>query len=284
MRETRFVNCTRRRGKSKRMPRVAVLRCFGQKTAPTPYFLPATPQHRNTIAERRDTGINGNKIVMATNPLAPKFSAKKLDLALDHLAAQKPSGRLIFGLDATMSRQPTWDQACELQAQMFAEAAAVGGLEIQVAFYRGEECRASEWMTDPVRLGAAMRRIQCVGGTTQIGRILDLARRAHDKAPVSALAFVGDAMEETLDVLCGHANKLGSRGVRALMFQEGTDETVERAFREIARLTHGAYHSFSTGSAAELGALLRGAAAYAAGGLKALQGKKEAVKLLEQLK
>lgn len=82
MRETRFVNCTRRRGKSKRMPRVAVLRCFGQKTAPTPYFLPATPQHRNTIAERRDTGINGNKIVMATNPLAPKFSAKKLDLLL----------------------------------------------------------------------------------------------------------------------------------------------------------------------------------------------------------
>ena len=32
-------------------------------------------------------------------------------------------GRLIFALDATMSRQPTWDQACRLQAEMFREAA-----------------------------------------------------------------------------------------------------------------------------------------------------------------
>ena len=28
-------------------------------------------------------------------------------------------GRLIFALDATMSRQPTWDTACRLQADMF---------------------------------------------------------------------------------------------------------------------------------------------------------------------
>ena len=33
-------------------------------------------------------------------------------------------GRLIFALDATMSRQPLWDTACRLQADMFREAAA----------------------------------------------------------------------------------------------------------------------------------------------------------------
>ena len=38
-------------------------------------------------------------------------------------------GRLIFALDATMSRQPTWDTACRLQADMFREAAAIGGLD-----------------------------------------------------------------------------------------------------------------------------------------------------------
>src|SRR5262249_59366609 len=38
-------------------------------------------------------------------------------------------GRLIFALDATMSRQPTWDTACRLQADMFLEAQAIGGID-----------------------------------------------------------------------------------------------------------------------------------------------------------
>jgi hypothetical protein len=39
-------------------------------------------------------------------------------------------GRLIFGIDATASRQPARDTACQLQAKMFREATAVGGLEL----------------------------------------------------------------------------------------------------------------------------------------------------------
>ena len=46
-------------------------------------------------------------------------------------------GRLIFALDATMSRQPTWDTACRLQADMFREAAAIGGLDVQLLYFRG---------------------------------------------------------------------------------------------------------------------------------------------------
>ena len=48
--------------------------------------------------------------------------------ALDPAVKGSERGRLIFALDATMSRQPTWDQACQLQAEMFREAAIVGGL------------------------------------------------------------------------------------------------------------------------------------------------------------
>src|SRR3982074_3149100 len=52
-------------------------------------------------------------------------------------------GRLIFALDATMSRQPMWDTACRLQADMFREAAAIGGLDVQLVYYRGlSECGA----------------------------------------------------------------------------------------------------------------------------------------------
>jgi len=66
-----------------------------------------------------------------------------------------------------MSRQPTWDQACSLQAEMFREAAAVGGLDIQLVYYRGfGECRASSWIGDSDRLGALMSGIDCRGGQT----------------------------------------------------------------------------------------------------------------------
>jgi predicted small metal-binding protein len=221
-------------------------------------------------------------------PTAPSTSSPaKLDLFLDRLAAQSPrTGKLVFALDATASRQPTWDRACELQAEMFTEAAGIGGLEVQLVYYRGQECRASGWMTDGKKLGEIMRRIECVGGFTQIAKVLRHARQAHDKTPISALVFVGDAMEESIDTLCAGAHELGARGIKTFMFQEGDDAEVEKAFREVARLTHGAYCRFAPGAANELRELLRAVAAYAAGGLKALGNMKAAtaVKLLEQLK
>ena len=180
-------------------------------------------------------------------------------------------GRLVFALDATMSRQPTWDQACKLQAEMFSEAAAAGGLDIQLVYYRGlAECRASAWIVEAQRLGELMSRIDCRGGHTQIAKVLAHARRENDRAKIGALVLVGDAMEESLDDLCAGAGELGLRGVPAFMFQEGYDPVCEQAFREIAKLTRGAYCRFAPGAAHELGELLRAAAAYAAGGMKAL--------------
>jgi len=215
-------------------------------------------------------------------------SSAKLDLFLDRLATRQSStGRLIFSLDATMSREATWARAIKLQAEMFSEAAAVGGLEIQLVYYRGrDECTPSCWTTDAHQLGEIMARIECASGETQLAKILAHARREHDKAPIGTLVFVGDAIEESVDTLYVHADELGFRNVRALMFQEGDNPEVEKAFREIARRSRGAYCRFSAESAHELRELLRAAAAYAAGGLRALSNLKaqQAVKLLEQLK
>jgi hypothetical protein len=209
---------------------------------------------------------------------------------LELVTERAQRGRLIFALDATMSRQPTWDQACKLQADMFREAAAVGGLDIQLVYYRGlAECRASPWIAEPERLGALMSRIDCRGGHTQIGKVLAHARRENDNRKVAVLVFVGDAMEEALDELCAGAGELGLHTVKAFMFQEGYDPVCEQAFREIARLTGGAFCRFAPGAAHELAELLRAAAAYAAGGMKALADLQKrhsagAIKLLEQLK
>ncbi len=180
-------------------------------------------------------------------------------------------GRMIFALDATMSRQPTWDTALRLQAEMFEEAARVGGLEVQLAYYRGfNECRASRWVGDARALRDLMTTIDCRGGHTQIGRILAHARKETGKRKVNVLVFVGDAMEEKIDDLAAIAGELGMLGLKVFIFQEGRAPTVERAFREIARLSGGAYARFDTNAAGQLAELLRAAAVYAAGGLKAL--------------
>lgn len=199
-------------------------------------------------------------------------------------------GRLAFALDATMSRQPTWDLACKLQAEMFEETGAIGGLDVQLIYFRGlRECRASKWNSDPSRLGEIMAGISCQGGHTQIGRVLDHVRTESKSAKIDALVYVGDAMEEAVDDLCAKAGELGLLGIPAFLFQEGRDPIAENAFREIARLTKGAWCPFDAGAASELRELLRAAAAFAAGGHKALRdlsrrGGAGAVKLIEQMR
>ena len=181
-------------------------------------------------------------------------------------------GRLVFALDATMSRQPTWDLACQLQAAMFDAAARAGGLEVQLVYFRGQgEARASGFVADAAALKRLMTGIACRGGLTQIGRVLEHAERTAAKAPVAALVYVGDAMEENVDRLCHHAGALGLRNTRAFMFHEGADPAAARAFREVARLTGGAYLPFDARAAGELGALLAAVGAYAAGGRPALE-------------
>ncbi|MBI3703611.1 MAG: VWA domain-containing protein [Rhizobiales bacterium] len=208
---------------------------------------------------------------------APASSRPEIDAFLDRVKSLGPAatagkrGRLIFALDATMSRQPTWDSACTLQADMFREAASIGGLDIQLVYFRGiGECGASGWVAGSDKLAALMSRIDCRGGHTQIGKVLSHARQEHGKQRVQALVFVGDAMEEAIDDLCKAAGELGLLGVPVFMFQEGGDPVAENAYREIARLSRGAYCRFDTGAAHELRELLRAVAAYAAGGIKAL--------------
>ena len=231
------------------------------------------------------------------NEKAPKSTGRaEIDAFLAQARALGPRadgkrGRLVFALDATMSRQPTWDLACKLQAEMFEEAGAVGGLDVQLVFYRGiHECRASPWVSDPARLAALMEKIDCRGGHTQIGRVLGHLRKETKRQKVDAFVFVGDAMEEKVDDLCAIAGELGLLGVPAFMFQENRDPIAEQAFREIARLTKGAWCPFDAGAAAQLKELLRAAAAYAAGGRVALAdlskraGGEGAVRLLSQIR
>ena len=228
-----------------------------------------------------------------TDIAAPQTSSgAEIDAFLREAGALAPSaqaarGRLIFALDATMSRQPTWDVACALQGEMFDATASVGGLSVQLVFFRGlGETRASRWFADARSLGGAMARIRCQGGRTQIGKVLSHARREAEARPVAALVYVGDCMEEDADALCVKAGELALLGVRAFLFHEGREPVAGATFREIARVTGGVYLPFDAGAAAQLKALLGAVAAYAAGGRKALErsGDAAARRLLADLR
>jgi hypothetical protein len=191
-------------------------------------------------------------------------------------------GRIIFALDATASRQPTWDTACKLQGDMFREVATAGGLEVQLVFYRGDgQCSASRWTTNTQHLTKIMTGIACRAGHTQLRKVLAHAQKEAELLKVSALIFIGDALEEDEDELIPEA-----RSLPAFMFQEGHNREVENVFREISNLTHGAYCRFDPGAARQLSELLRAVAVFATGGAAALAARKDAgaVKLLRQLK
>jgi hypothetical protein len=186
--------------------------------------------------------------------------------------AAAPCGRLIFALDATASRQPTWDQACRLQGDMFAAAAELGGLALQLVWYRGYgEFGAEPWLTDTAELRRRMTAVQCRGGLTQVHRVLEHAVLESRAYRLNALVVIGDCLEEALDPICHQAGQLGLLGVPVFVFQEGSDPDAARGFREIARLTRGAYCAFDAGSAQQLRELLRAVAVYAAGGRLALE-------------
>jgi hypothetical protein len=219
---------------------------------------------------------SGGDVRPANAPDVPTSNSNDIAAFVAKARAMSPHragarGRLVFALDATMSRQPTWDMACALQADMFREAGALGSLDIRLVYYRGfNECRASGWISDSAQLARLMSKIDCQGGNTQIGKVLSETRREAVASGVRALVFVGDAMEESTDELCTKAGELGLLKVPVFMFQEGEDVVAEQAFREIARLTCGAWCRFDPGAAAQLRELLRAAAAYAAGGREAL--------------
>lgn len=204
----------------------------------------------------------------ARNPAVAAF--------LDRLAAMPAArpgrrGRLLFAVDATASRQPAWDRACHLQGEMFAAAEGLGGLLVQLCYWRGHmEFAATPFLEDGRELARRMSGVTVLAGQTQILRCLEHALRETRREKLDALVLVGDALEEALDPIGHLAAQLGLRGTPVFCFQEGHDPLVRDGFQQVAKLSGGAWAPFDAGSAEALRQLLRAVAVFAAGGRQAL--------------
>jgi hypothetical protein len=216
---------------------------------------------------------------MADDPKnLPSSTRKEIDAFLNKVAQSTvvatsgKKGKLIFAMDATASREATWDQACHIQAEMFNETTSLGGLDIQLCYYRGfGEFDASPWYSNAQQLLERMSAVSCLGGHTQIEKIIRHIMEETKREKINAVVFVGDCLEENIDDLSRYAGELALLGVPLFIFQEGFDPVAMMGFRQLAKLTGGAYCSFDSGSAQQLKELLSAVAVYAAGGHKALE-------------
>lgn len=200
---------------------------------------------------------------------------------------RKQQPRLLFAVDATASRQPTWDRASHLQQEMFLATQQGKTLSVQLCYYRGfADFHAGPWTTDTESLASQMARVSCEGGHTQIQRLLRHAMAEHDKTRLRGVVFIGDAVEENPDTLCQLAGQCGLLQLPLFIFQEGQLGDARTCFSSMARLSKGAWASFDNSSASTLASLLGAVASYAAGGLRALerQPTEGAKLLLRQLK
>ena len=199
---------------------------------------------------------------------------------------EQAAQRLIFALDATASRQASWNQARALHAEMFEVSENLGGLMVQLCYYRGiGEFYSSPWGRSAGQLHDEMASVECRGGYSQIRTLLKHALRETRQSPVRAVIFIGDAVEESVDQLCGLAGECGLRKMPLFIFQEGFDADVAAVFKRLSQLSGGAYARFDSGSARQLADLLRAVATYVSGGVDALRKLQDnaARHLLEQL-
>ena len=199
------------------------------------------------------------------------------------------SGRLLFAMDATASREHAWDMACQIQAEMFMSTQEIGSLEISLCYYRGyNEFHSFDWTSNATHLRDQMLQVRCLAGHTQIKRTLEHAISTCVKQKIKAVVLVSDSFEESIDQVGQVAGKLGMLNVPVFIFHEGHDSAARSAFQHIAQLTNGAYCPFDQNSVAQLKELLCAVAAFAVGGLSALQkqsqqGSKLASSIIKQL-
>ena len=220
------------------------------------------------------------EIKSPSNSLAvQEFLTKSKQLATPNNSA----GRLLFAMDATASRENSWDMACQIQADMFMSTQMMGSLEISLCYFHGyNEFKHFPWTQNAKNLRDQMLQVRCLGGQTQIKRTLDHAISICTKQNIKAVVYIGDCCEESIDHIATSAGKLGVLGVPVFIFHEGHEPSAKRAFQHIAQLTNGAYCAFDENSVAQLKDLLCAVAAYAVGGLSALKKQTQQGNLVAQ--
>ena len=219
--------------------------------------------------------------VRASKAVAPAGAARTggADPALiaAALAPKQRRPRLVFGIDATASREPAWQAARETTNALF--DALPGQLDVALAVHGGSELHTFTGFTSqPGELRDTAAGIVCRAGGT---RLVEVLARSRDAGDVRVVVYIGDVFEEDADEAAAVADTLRLRGCRVVILHDrgqapAYDPSVE-VFQDIARRTGGAVLPFDARSKGKLREILEAVATLAVGGVKLLQERRKAL-------
>jgi hypothetical protein len=195
--------------------------------------------------------------------------------------------RLIFGFDATASREPAWATARNVTDSLV--QALPGELDVALAVHGGSLLHTfTEFTANPNTLRDRAAGIRCIAGHT---RLLAILSRALSNPGVRVVTYIGDVFEESLRRGQNLADAMGLKSIRLIVLHDTTDWNARRdaeVFLDLARRTGGCVLPFDANAPARLRELLAAVAVYAVGGEELLEEKRDempgAVVLLEHLK
>lgn len=208
------------------------------------------------------------------------FKSGAIGRALERLAAKQAQARTVrIGLivDATGSRQASWEDAQRVQGRMLESLGRTGRVLLRLIYFGGGELTACAWSSDHAALSAHMAAVRCRKGHTQI---LDGLRRfLREGEEAESIILVGDAFEEDAGSAELLAALLRDSGAKIFAFLEGDDAHAARIFRKLAEATGGRFARL--GAELPLGALCEGVVLLTAHGREGLRRlKHEKARLL----
>ncbi len=213
----------------------------------------------------------------ANQPLSPE--RRLMNEALARIGAsgtpEVRRGRLVFILDLTSSRNRGLHQARVATAAMFDAIKRLGSIAVKLIYYRGHECKASGWESDPEVVSRAMGRLSCEAGVTQIARALRCVLE-QEKESISGVVFIGDHCEDNPEELAHLAAALGEKRIPVFVFHECQDNNgaalhAKLVFKLMAEFSNGIYSEFEPASDLALRELLSSVAAFSTAGIEGIQ-------------
>jgi hypothetical protein len=199
----------------------------------------------------------------ATALLAPRAPAAE--------AAAMPSRpRLVFGFDATASREPAWAVARQVTDALV--RALPGELDVALAVHGGGRLHTfTDFTANPAALRDRAAAVRCLSGQT---RMLPILARAAAEPGVRVVTYIGDVFEEQPARGRKLADEMGRRGIKLFVLHDVADWNARRdaeLFQDLARRTGGCVLPFDGAAPDRLRELLAAIAVYAVGGAALLE-------------
>ena len=195
--------------------------------------------------------------------------------------------RLVFGFDATASREPAWATARTVTDALV--RTLPGELDVALAVHGGGLLHTfTPFTADATTLRDRAAGIYCIAGHT---RMLAILARCLREPGVRVVTYIGDVFEESLSRGQKIADELGARGIKLIVLHDTSSWEAQRdaeVFLDLARRTGGCVLPFDPNAPGRLRDILGAAAAYAVGGEDLLEAKRHempgAMLLLEHLR